>query len=219
MPLKAVLFDMDGVIVDTEPIHKKAYFKMFESFGADVDEELYSTFAGASTRKVCNTVIDRFGLTAAVENLEEVKRTFFKEYFYNDSEFDMVPGVRELIAHYYENNIKMVLATSASHATIDMVFERFDLKRFFKDVISGTDLKESKPNPEIFLKAAELSGESAKECMVIEDSTNGITAAHRAGIFCAGYNGGKTKLQDYSFADIVVSDFRELELQKLKPYF
>lgn len=219
MSLKAVLFDMDGVIVDTEPIHKKAYFKMFESFGANVDEELYSTFAGASTRKVCNTVINRFGLTEAVENLEEVKRTFFKEYFYNDSEFDMVSGVRELIAHYYENNIKMVLATSASHATIDMVFERFDLKRFFKNVISGTDLKESKPNPEIFLKAAELSGESAKECMVIEDSTNGITAAHRAGIFCAGYNGGKTKLQDYSLADIVVTDFQDLELPKLKPYF
>lgn len=219
MPLKAVLFDMDGVIVDTEPIHKKAYFKMFESFGADVDEELYSTFAGASTRKVCNTVIDRFGLKDPVEKLEEVKRTLFKEYFYNDSEFDMVPGVSELIAHYYGNNIKMVLATSASHATIDMVFERFDLKPFFNDVISGTDLKESKPNPEIFLKAAKLSGESAEQCMVIEDSTNGITAAHRAGIFCAGYNGGKTKLQDYSLADIVVTDFRELELQKLKPYF
>ncbi|MFA7615668.1 MAG: HAD family phosphatase [Weeksellaceae bacterium] len=219
MPLKAVLFDMDGVIVDTEPIHKKAYFKMFESFGADVDEELYSTFAGASTRKVCNTVIDRFGLKDPVEKLEEVKRTLFKKYFYNDSEFDMVPGVSELIAHYYGNNIKMVLATSASHTTIDMVFERFDLKPFFNDVISGTDLKESKPNPEIFLKAAKLSGESAEQCMVIEDSTNGITAAHRAGIFCAGYNGGKTKLQDYSLADIVVTDFRELELQKLKPYF
>lgn len=219
MPLKAVLFDMDGVIVDTEPIHKKAYFRMFENFNAAVSEELYSTFAGASTRTVCTTVIEKFRLNQKVEELEIVKRNYFKELFYNDTEFNLISGVKELIEHYNQNGIVMVLATSASHTTIEMVFERFDLKRFFKSVISGTDLKESKPNPEIFLKAAEISGHKKMECMVIEDSTNGILAAHRAGIFCAGFNGGKTKMQDYSLADITVSDFNKLKINELELYF
>lgn len=210
---------MDGVIVDTEPIHKKAYFRMFRHFGAAVDEQLYSTFAGASTRKVCNTVIQKFNLDEPVENLEALKRSFFRDYFYNDKEFDLLPGVRELISHYHERQISLVLATSASHQTIDMVFERFGLSGYFEAVVSGTDLKESKPNPEIFLKAAELSGRPIAECMVIEDSTNGITAAHRAGIFCAAYDGGKTQFQDYSLADLVFTDFEQLRLDRLESYF
>lgn len=219
MPLKAVLFDMDGVIVDTEPIHKKAYFRMFENFGAAVSEEQYASFAGASTRKVCNSVKNRFDLNVQVEEMESVKRTYFKKLFYNDADFDMVSGVKKLIEHYFENKITMVLATSASHTTIKMVFEKFGLYPFFKAIISGTDLKESKPNPEIFIKAAELAGEAPGNCMVIEDSTNGITAASRAGIFCAAYKGGNTKFQDYSLANIVVNDFSELELSKIESYF
>src|SRR5690606_5475684 len=103
MSLKAVLFDMDGVIVDTEPLHRKAYFKMFASFGADVSDELYAQFAGASTRKVCQTVIDRFGLHQSFEELQNLKRAYFKELFYEDAAFDLIPGVRNLIEHYHEN--------------------------------------------------------------------------------------------------------------------
>lgn len=215
MSLKAVLFDMDGVIVDTEPIHKKAYFKMFEHFDLNVSEELYSSFAGASTQRVCNTVIDEFNLKIGADEMESVKRKYFKNFFDNDEDFGTVKGVKELIEHYHNNEIVLILATSASHTTINMVFARFNLKPYFKAVISGTDLKESKPNPEIFIKAAELSGFPKNECIVIEDSTNGITAAHHAGIFCAAYNGGKTQMQDYSKANIVVTDFSELQIDKI----
>jgi beta-phosphoglucomutase len=219
MAFKAVLFDMDGVIVDTEPLHKKAYFQMFEEFGAAVSPELYATFAGASTKKVCQTVIEQFGLQYTPEDLIQVKRGFFKELFYNDSDFDLIPGVRNLIEHYYENGIKLVLASSASRTTIDMVFEKFDLEKYFIGKISGADLQASKPHPEIFLLAAEIAKEPKENCMVIEDSTNGILAAHRAEIFCAGFKSTHTHLQDYSLANIVVSDFQDLEVEKISSYF
>ena len=219
MPLNAVLFDMDGVIVDTEPLHRKAYFKMFEDFGVDVSDELYATFAGATTHKVCTHVIDTFQLDAPIESLFQVKRKHFKELFYSDSDFDLIPGVKELIEHYYEHGVKMVLASSASHTTINMVFEKFKLDSFFIDRISGEDLKASKPHPEIFIRAAEMANENKANCMVIEDSTNGIKAAHSASIFCAGYKGGNTELQDYSLANIVVSDYKELKTEKLKSFF
>jgi beta-phosphoglucomutase len=219
MSLKAVLFDMDGVIVDTEPLHRKAYFKTFDELGIAVSEAMYTSFTGASTKRVCETLINEFNLNHTHEDIAAIKRNYFKDYFYNDDEFDLIPGVRALIQHYYENGITLILASSATMTTINMVFEKFGLEHYFKGKISGADLKESKPHPEVFLLAAEMAGEPAERCMVIEDSTNGILAAHRAHIFCAAYRSPHSKNQDYTLADTVVSDYTELELEKIAKYF
>lgn len=210
---------MDGVLVNTEPLHKKAYYRMFDALEIEVSKEFYASFTGSSTKKVCNELIASFNLQKTHEELAKIKRAHFKELFDNDSEFDLLTGVREIIQHYYENNIKLVVASSASMNTINWVFEKFHLEKFFMGKISGADLKESKPNPEIFLKAAQLTKEPTENCMVVEDSTNGIEAAHRAGIFCAAYKSENSILQDYSKANIVVGEFHELEIQKLESYF
>ena len=219
MSLKSVLFDMDGVIVNTEPLHRKAYYKMFEDLGIEVSDEFYSTFTGASTKAVMLSIINHFDLQNSVEELSQIKRNYFKDYFDHDPDFDLLPGVKELIIHYYENNIKLVLASSAHINTINWVFEKFDLEKYFAGKISGADLQESKPNPEIFEIAAKIANEAKENCMVIEDSTNGIIAANRAGIFCAAYKSEHSKLQDYSSADILVSDFSELRLEKIASFF
>ncbi len=219
MPLKAVLFDMDGVIVDTEPLHRKAYFTMFDEFGANVDEELFSTFTGASTKSVCEKLIEKFSIDATWDELAAVKRSHFKHYFDNDPDFDLIPGVKDLIVHYFESGVKLVLASSAHMNTINWVFEKFELDPYFIAKISGADLRESKPHPEIFELAAEMSGEPRRNCMVIEDSTNGIKAANGAGIFCAGYPSEHSTLQDYELADILVYDFEDLQNDKISKYF
>ncbi|QBO57351.1 HAD family hydrolase [Chryseobacterium salivictor] len=219
MPLKAVLFDMDGVIVDTEPLHRKAYFQMFADLGIEVSEELYTTFTGASTKKVSNTLIERFQLENTPEELAIVKRKYFKQYFYGDADFNLIPGVKNLIENYFENNIKLVLASSASMTTIDMVFEKFDLGKYFLGKISGADLKESKPHPEIFLLASEIADEKRESCMVIEDSTNGIMAAHSAGIFCTAYKSEHSINQNYDQANLLISNFSEIEFEKIIKYF
>ena len=126
MSLKAVLFDMDGVIVDTEPLHRKAYFKTFNQLGIVVSEELYTSFTGASTKRVCETLIHQFNLSETFEEIAAIKRAHFKDYFYHDEEFDLISGVRELIQHYYKNGITLILASSATMTTINMVFEKLD---------------------------------------------------------------------------------------------
>lgn len=219
MPLKAVLFDMDGVIVDTEPLHRKAYFSTFDDLEIEVSEELYTSFTGASTKKVCTTLIEKFQLSQSHEDLASIKRKYFKDYFDNDADFNLLPGVRSLIENYFDNNIKLVLASSASMVTIDMVFEKFDLEKYFIGKISGADLKESKPHPEIFLLASEIADESKENCMVIEDSTNGIIAAHSAEIFCTAYKSEHSVGQNYEKANLVISDFSEIEFQKVEKYF
>lgn len=210
---------MDGVIVDTEPLHRKAYFKTFKDLGIEVSEDLYTSFTGASTKSVCETLIKEFNLTQTFEEIAKCKRDYFKDYFYNDEEFDLIPGVKDLIQHYFDNGITLILASSATMPTINMVFEKFELEKYFNGKISGADLKESKPHPEVFELAAKLANEPVENCMVIEDSTNGILAAHRAHIFCAAYRSPHSINQDYTLANIVVSDYEELQLDKISKYF
>jgi HAD superfamily hydrolase (TIGR01509 family) len=219
MPLKAVLFDMDGVIVDTEPLHRKAYFKMFDDLGIVVPEDLYTTFTGAATKKVCSILIEKYNLTNTVVELAAIKRKYFKYFFYHDEDFALLPGVEDLIKNYFENGIKLVLASSASMVTINMVFEKFGLEKYFLGKISGDDLKESKPNPEIFLLAAEIAQEPKENCVVIEDSTNGILAAHAAGIFCVAYKSEHSVHQHYEKANLLISDFQDIETEKIRRYF
>ena len=206
--LKAVLFDMDGVIVDTEPLHRKAYFKMFSDVDIKVDEALYTSFTGQSTINICKRLVNHFELIFSPEYLVKLKRQHFKYLFENDTDL-------ALIQDYHTNGLKLVVASSASMPNINRIFERFDLNQYFIGKFSGADLKQSKPHPEIFIKAAEHTGFNKSECVVIEASTNGIKAAHDAGIFCIGFKSEHSIQQDYSLAEIVISDYTEITCKKL----
>ena len=217
--IKAVIFDMDGVIVNSEPLHKKAYYNMFKDFKLDVSDSLYESFTGKSTYSICEQLCLKFNLSITPYELVNSKRKHFKYIFENDKSFKMIDGAYELIKEYYKNNLKLVLASSASMLTINKVFEKFDLDKFFVAKISGADLKQSKPNPEIFLKAAKISGHNRKDCIVIEDSTNGIIAANSAGIFCVGYKSKNSINQNYSLADLVISNFNQICFKEISKKF
>ena len=216
--LKAVLFDMDGVIVDTEPLHHKAYYMMFNAFNIEVSPELYESFTGQSTINICKGLCEHFKLDNNPEELVQNKRTAFTNLFHNDPSLQLIDGVLELIKDYYTNGVTLVLASSASMFTINNVFTRFNLDQYFIAKLSGADLKASKPHPEIFEKAAEASGHKREHCIVIEDSTNGIKAAKSAGVFCVGFDSANSKNQDYSQADIVVADFKDIRYNKMKDF-
>lgn len=108
------------------------------------------------------------------------------------------------------------MASSASMPNINRIFKRFDLDKYFSGKFSGADLRQSKPHPEIFQKAAKFTGFNKNECMVIEDSTNGIKAASSAGIFCVGYQSLHSHGQDYSKANMVISEFSDIYYQRIK---
>jgi HAD superfamily hydrolase (TIGR01509 family) len=217
--LKAVLFDMDGVIVDTEPLHHKAYYGMFDTLNIDVTEAHYQTFTGQSTINVCRSLCEHFKLSNNPEDLVQVKRNIFKDLFKKDPDLQLIDGVLDLIKEYHYNGLTLVLASSASMGTIESVFTRFHLDQYFIAKLSGAELKASKPHPEIFLNAAKVSGYNKNNCMVIEDSTNGIKAAKAADIFCVGYQSIHSKNQDYSKANVVINDFKEIQYERVKLLF
>ncbi|MFI1770524.1 HAD family hydrolase [Thalassobellus citreus] len=214
--LKAVIFDMDGVIINSEPLHHKAYHKMFEEVNINVSDALYESCTGQSTLNVCKFVKDTFKLKETPETLVAIKRKHYEYIFENDKTFDLIEGVLDLIKDYHANGLTLILASSASMPSIERIFNRFDLNKYFKAKLSGADLKASKPHPEIFINAAKASGFKTEECLVIEDSTNGIAAANAANIFCVGFDSEHSKNQDYTNADLKINDFKEINYNKVK---
>jgi HAD superfamily hydrolase (TIGR01509 family) len=217
--LKAVIFDMDGVIIDSEPMHNKAYHDMFNEVGITVSSELYESFTGQSTINICKRLCDHFNLQQSPERLVAIKRKHYKHFFYSNSDLGLIDGVLDLIQDYYNHGFTLVLASSAAMTSINQIFDRFNLNPYFKAKFSGADLKQSKPHPEIFIKAAQATGFKREECMVIEDSTNGIQAANAAGIFCVGFDSFHSKNQDYTKANLVIKDFKSISYNKITPLF
>lgn len=212
--IKTVIFDMDGVIVDTEPVHKYAYYKHFEELGIEIPEELYVTFTGNSTRNVFQKIKKKFNLKEEVENLILRKRHLFNEAFDTKPDLQLIGGVETLIHNLHKQGMQLILASSASKGTIERVFNRFHLQSYFTHKVSGEDFPKSKPDPAIFIHAAKLSNHALEECIVIEDSTNGIEAAKNAHLKCIGYNSLHSKKQDLSKADIIISTFSEIDFSK-----
>jgi HAD superfamily hydrolase (TIGR01509 family) len=206
---------MDGVIVDTEPVHHYAYNQHFEQLNIEVTPEMYASFTGNSTKNIFERLKIQFNLAEEVNALVETKRNLFNDAFDSKKDLYLLDGVEDLIKDLYDNGMQLVLASSSATVTINRVFNRFGLHKYFTHIVSGEDFPKSKPHPAIFLRAAELANTPVENCIVIEDSTNGIIAAKAAGIYCIGYDSFHSKLQDYSLADVVITDFKELSYERI----
>jgi beta-phosphoglucomutase len=216
--IKTVIFDMDGVIVDTEPVHRYAYFQHFAELDIPVTEAMFTTFTGNSTRNVFQNLKTLFNLEQDVEDLIQRKRTIFNEAFDTKEDLELLGGVENLIKEFHQKGMQLILASSASKVTIERVFSRFKLHQYFTHIVSGEDFPKSKPDPAIFEYAASMSIAFKENCIVIEDSTNGVKAAKAAGIYCVGYNSIHSKLQDLSAADVVINHFNEIDYETVAQY-
>ncbi|MCB2377142.1 HAD family phosphatase [Hymenobacter sp. BT635] len=213
--IQTVIFDMDGVLVDTEPLHHDAFFRHFAELGIPMTREEYATFLGSSTRNVYQHLKAQFGLLQDVETLIQRKRELFGKSFDESRELDLLPGARPLIEDLHAAGVPLQLASSASKETIARVFTRFGLYPYFDNLVSGEDFPKSKPDPAIFLHAAQLAGISPAHCLVIEDSANGVTAAKAAGMYCVGYSSEHSEGQDLHHADQVVAHLGQLSAKQI----
>ena len=141
--------------------------------------------------------------------MKSLKR--YINFFENDTNLHLVKGAKEIIHYFYNKDLTLILASSSAMVNINRVFDRFDLQKYFTAKISGADLTQSKPHPEIFEKAAVLGNTAKENCIVIEDSDNGIQAANDAGIFVFGYKNPLSEGQTLENADFIINNFKRLK--------
>ncbi len=208
--LKAVIFDMDGVIIDSEPQHARAAVLALEKFHVSIQIEYAYNFIGTSTPVMCKKMIEDFQLSATVEEIikanEEAKETLIRSEGY-----PFIPYIKELMWDLHENGMKLIIASSSSAAAIESVMNSLGINGIFDGYISGMNMKHPKPAPDIFLAAAKQLGVEPSECLVIEDSNHGVTAAAAAGITCVGFANPNSGNQDLSKAAMLIEGFEEVD--------
>ncbi|MFC6095258.1 HAD family hydrolase [Flavobacterium qiangtangense] len=214
--VKTVIFDMDGVLVNSEPLHHEVSLVHYKDLNIEVTDDIFATFTGNSNKMIYQKLKDRFELQQEIEDLILAKNNLFIDAFDKKEDLELMPGVKDLIINLYKNGVQLIVASSSEMEIIDKVFERFDLNQYFTHKVSGNDFPESKPNPAIFIKAASYSKAPIEECVIIEDSTNGIKAAKAAGFFCIAYKSEGVDSQDQSLADVIIYDYKDLDFEKMK---
>lgn len=175
--IEAVIFDMDGVIYDTEAFYLKHWIQVFYEYGYKMTKDIYINAMGRGRKKVKEYFKSVFGDDLPIDEMYVKKDKLLFDALKN-REVPLKSGALELLQCLKDNNIKIALATSAKRERLDIQLKNSPIVKYFDAIVCGDDVVNSKPDPEIFLKAAKLVGADYKKCIVIEDSEAGIKAAH-----------------------------------------
>jgi len=216
--LKAVIFDMDGVIIDSEPMHRVSNGILFKSLGFSISDEETNNFVGISNALMWHTLKQKHGLKQTIQELCELQRKGLIQYF-REAVKNPIEGVVELMDCFIANGIPLGLASSSSEELIRLVLDKLNITDKFSCIISGDNVERGKPEPDIFLEAARKLNEEPSDCLVIEDSANGIKAAKAAGMKCIGFRNPSSGKQDLSMADLVIDSFLKLDMSKINSLF
>jgi beta-phosphoglucomutase family hydrolase len=211
--IKAVIFDMDGVIVESEPIHVEAETQIMLKHGVRITAEELRGYTGTTAEFEFNDLIRKYKLNTTAETLFNEKEDILFKLL--EEKTEPTKGVIDLIKKLKQQGFKLAVATSGHRKLAYYYLRKLGLETFFDTVVCAEDITRSKPDPEIFLKAAQRLGVEPFECIVIEDAKFGVEAAKKAGMKAVGYRNPSSGNQDLSKADWVVSDFTKLNLQEL----
>jgi len=179
-PVSAVVFDMDGVLFDTETLYEKAAIAGASEVGIDMTSAFFRSTVGSPWPVVRQQMLDHYGPDLAVDELSEISRRLFREL--SDTQDILKPGVLELLDLLDELRLPRAVATSSSRATVERHLQRHALAERFHGIAAHGDYVRHKPHPDPFLKAAEILGVDPRACLAIEDSHHGVRSASSAGM-------------------------------------
>ena len=211
---QAVIFDKDGVIADSENCNVMAKHLQLKQAGVTVDWHYHDQFLGTTHEYMWTTMKKEFQLPEEVDFYIQQWAEVRKELIEKEG-MKAMPGSVELVKRIKLEGIPIALASSSNVEDIESDLQALGIHGIFDAVVSGEHCQKGKPDPEIFLKAAEALGIEPENCIVVEDSTSGVEAAKAAGMKCIGYANPDAVKQDIHLADEIVTDFDKLTVEHL----
>jgi len=215
---KAVIFDMDGVLSDTQKLHSLVDKMVMEHYGVRLEEEeITRNFAGITDKEMFERLFNLYGVPKDIDRAIQEKWEIMMQKAERD--IKPVPGAVEFVRELKRQGYKLAVASSSPFIFINTVLSRLNIKKEFDIITSGEEVKRGKPDPEIFLLTAERLKVAPQECVVIEDSPSGIKAAKRAGMRCIAFvreNNKSIVVQENHLPDIIVNDLREIKIKEIE---
>lgn len=212
--VEAAIFDMDGVLIDSEPLHFMSDITLLKRLDIETDKAYHNKYVGFSAPDKWKEVIAEFNIRHSLQEILNMSVSTKLELL-SQSDYEPIEGIPELLEELNANKIPVAVASSSSGQFIQEVLKKIQVEKYITKWVSGETVQRSKPEPDIFLKTAEVLRVNPKCCVVIEDSKNGVIAAKRAGMKCIGFLNENSGNQDLSRADIIVDKIQRINISNL----
>ncbi|WP_296876631.1 HAD family phosphatase [Thomasclavelia sp.] len=183
--IEAVIFDMDGLMIDSERVTFEGYQHVLKKDNLTMSEETYKTLLGKTVKAVYELFASDYGDQYDVDQVIKEVHQYIADRFENDG-VPLKKGLLELLKYLKENNYKTIVATSSHRSRVDLILKQAKITEYFDDSICGDEVTHGKPDPEVFLKACQKLNVSPDKALVLEDSESGINAAYNAKIKVIG---------------------------------
>ena len=212
-PFRAVVFDLDGVLWDGEPLYHEAFNVVLAPYGHSISDDDYLNIIGHSVESAWQWVLERFDLDGSPGRFyraydEAVLRLLQRPV-------DPLPGVRDLLSELRKRGLPVGLASASLRQWVDATLRSLKLEDAFDAVVSASEVERAKPAPDLYLTAAKRLGVRPAACLAVEDTATGIAAAKAAGMFAVQVRAASTALPPLAEADLVIDDFSQLDLSLL----
>ena len=205
---KAIIFDMDGVLIDSQPLHYEIDIRVIQACGYPANLDTVTPYTGISNPDRWPQYKNALNLASSPEKLIEMAEQAMRDIF-NEADLVPSPGIPALLKGIKEMGLHCGVASASSHELIQLVLNRTGIAEYFDAITSGEDVSVSKPAPDVYLKAAQKSGYAPAQCIAVEDAPVGILAAKNAGFMCIAYKNPNTYGQIFTHADHVIGHFDE----------
>lgn len=205
----ALIFDMDGVIIDSNPLHRRAWELYNRRFGVETTEEMHTRMYGKRNDQIVRDYLGNHLSDAEVFEHGAAKERLYRELAGPGIEAALVPGVREFLMRH--RDLPMAVASNAEAANVEFVLDVAGLRSFFRAIVDGHQVSRPKPAPDVFLKAAELLDAAPRDCIVLEDSYSGVAAGLAAGMRVVGL---RTTHRELPGTALAVDNFLSPELER-----
>lgn len=216
--LRAVIFDMDGVLLDSESYHYQAIHELMASRGYAYSVRLLHKYCGVPETEIWPHLMEDVGMTG--EEPKQLMEEHWIRYrrLLEQNGLPEFPGTKEFLKKLKERGYRTAVASASSEQVIGDYLEKLGIQGCFDAVTSAQECRHGKPEPDVFLLTAEKLAVKPEECMVIEDSVKGMIAARRAGMKWAGFDGARVK-PDMSYAVCRFSDYRTMTVEQLEEWY